>query len=211
MGMFDEMLNGTEGRDDDNGGGGGGNGNRTPEVIARGEFVYSADDVLAGYNLFRKRYIKKQTILRLIIVAIALVSSIFMLVTDGATPITVVCVALCVLCAAWFIKTPIDNRRKTAKAVYDVGEERYGVEITPETVKITLADADVENEEDRPGTLIHLNQYVVDILDTEGIYVIVIAKQKVFVIPKNAFSDNNIIREKLSQAMETRFKIIEEN
>jgi hypothetical protein len=205
MGMFDEMLNGNEGED------GGEVVPAAPEVIARGEFVYSAEDVLAGYNLFRKRYIKKQTILRLIIVAIALASSIFMLVTEGATPITVICVALCVLCAAWFIKTPIDNKRKTAKAVYDVGEERYGVEITRDTVKITLADADVENEEDRPGTLIHLNQYVVDILDTTGIYVIVIAKQKVFVIPKNAFPDNNIIREKLSKAMETRYKITEEN
>ncbi|MDR0903469.1 MAG: hypothetical protein LBM59_02435 [Ruminococcus sp.] len=205
MGMFNDMFG--EGED---------NGEeivvaKLPEVIAKGEFVYSAEDVLAGYRLFRKRYIKKQTILRLVIVAIALASSIFMLVTDGATPISVICVVLCVLCAAWFIKTPIDNKRKTAKAVYDVGEETYGVEITPETIKITLLDTDIENEEDRPGTLIHLNQYVVDILDTEGIYVIVIAKQKVFVIPKNAFDNNAKIREKLSQAMETRFKIIEEN
>ncbi|MDR0987339.1 MAG: hypothetical protein LBL98_06590 [Ruminococcus sp.] len=184
---------------------------KTPEVIAKGEFIYAPEDVIAGYNLFRKRYILKQTILRLVIVGIALASSIFMLVTEGATPITVVCLALCVLCAAWFIKTPIDNKRKTSKAVREVGEERYGVEVTTETVKITLLDEAIENEEDRPGTLIHLNQYVVDILDAVGLYVIVVAKQKVFVIPKGAFRGNDKIREKLSVAMETRYKIIEEN
>ncbi|MDR0974762.1 MAG: hypothetical protein LBL80_03610 [Ruminococcus sp.] len=205
MGMFEEMLGGSEGDDEVI------STPSAPEIIARGEFVYSADDVLAGYTLFRKRYIKKQTILRLVIVGIALASSVFMLITDGFTTIPVICTALCVLCAAWFIKTPIDNKRKTARAVYEVGEERYGVEITPQTIKITLADEEVENEDDRPGTLIHLDQFVVDILDHDKIYVIVIGKQKVFVIPKNAFNDteNASIREKLKMAMEIRYKITE--
>jgi hypothetical protein len=225
MGMFGEMF-GSEDNNEETAA-------PVSEIIAAGEFIYNADDVIAGYKVFRKRYILKQTILRLVLVTVALASSIFMLVTDGASPITVACVALCVLVAGWFIKTPIDNKKKTSQAVKELEGESYAVEFTADTAKILiLSEEPVSSADDittdKPeneitaddnkadastaGTLIHLDQYIVDVLDTNTLYIIVAAKRYVFVIPKSAFDDDtNIkIRDTLRYRMETRYKTIEE-
>ncbi|MDR0944408.1 MAG: hypothetical protein LBM41_07760 [Ruminococcus sp.] len=182
-----------------------------PEILGYGEFTYNAEDVLTGYRFFRKRYIIKQTILRLVLVTIALASSIFMLITDGASPITVACTTLCVLVAGWFIKTPIDNKKKTSEAVKELEGENYAVEFTADTAKIMLSGEN-EDIEENAGTLIHLDQYIVDILDTKTLYIIVAAKRYVFVIPKSAFDDdtNTKIKDTLRYRMETRYKTIEE-
>jgi hypothetical protein len=206
MGMFGEMF-GSEDNNEEN---------VIPasEIIASGEFVYDASDVLEGYRVFRKRYILKQTILRLVLVTIALASSIFMLITDGASPITVACVALCVIVAAWFIKTPIDNKKKTSQAVKELEGESYAVEFTADTAKIMIVsqNEDEENTDESAGTLIHLDQYIVDMLDTKTLYIIVAAKRYVFVIPKSAFDDdtNKKLRDTLRYRLETRYKTIEE-
>jgi hypothetical protein len=137
-----------------------------------------------------------------------------MLITDGASPITVACVALCVLVAGWFIKTPIDNKKKTSQAVKELEGENYAVEFTADTAKIMIAsqNEDEDNTGESAGTLIHLDQYIVDILDTKTLYIIVAAKRYVFVIPKSAFDDDtNIkIKDTLRYRMETRYKTIEE-
>ncbi|MCH5193279.1 MAG: hypothetical protein J1F11_04905 [Oscillospiraceae bacterium] len=59
-----------------------------------------------------------------------------------------------------------------------------------------------------PSTVIHLNEYIVDILDREDVYVLVVRKAYVFIIPKDAFSEdeNKKIREKLSAIMGIRYK-----
>jgi membrane protein implicated in regulation of membrane protease activity len=217
MGIFSEMMSGADGNDEQGGNGEAGNG-VGGEVLGYGEFVYNAGDVLAGYRIFRKRYILRQTILRLVLVTIALASSVFMLITDGASPITITCVALCVIVAAWFIKTPINNKKKTSQAVKELEGESYAVEITADTAKIMLADDKADapaadaSTESAAGTLIHLDQYIVDILDTNTLYIIVAAKRYVFVIPKSAFdSDTNIkIGNTLKSRLETRYKTIEE-
>jgi hypothetical protein len=190
---------------------------KAPEHLAAGEFVYDESDVLEGYRLFRRRYVARQTALRLILAVLALASSLLMLFTDGLKPVPVFCTALCVVVTAWFIKTPIDNKRKTAKSVSELVGETYAVEFTTATLKIALITDTSRNVEDElagdydqelPATLIHLDQYIVDILDTDKIYVIVVAKRYVFVIPKAAFDDetNARIRERLSDIMETRYK-----
>jgi hypothetical protein len=214
MGIFSEMMNGADGVDEQGGNGGGTGSNG--EILGYGEFVYNADDVLTGYKLFRKRYILKQTILRLVLVTIALASSIFMLATDGASPITIACVALCVIVAGWFIKTPIDNKKKTSQAVKELEGENYAVEFTADTAKIMIVsqneDDEADTSDESAGTLIHLDQYIVDMLDTKTLYIIVAAKRYVFVIPKSAFDDdtNKKIRDTLRYRMETRYKTIEE-
>jgi hypothetical protein len=193
---------------------------RATEKLAAGEFVYNESDVLDGYRLFRRRYIARQTALRLILVGLALASSLLMLFTDGFKPMPVICTALCVVVAAWFIKTPIDNKRKTAKSVSELTGETYAVEFTTATLKIALIteisrdaldELAGDYDQELPATLIHLDQYIVDILDTEGIYVIVVAKRYVFVIPKAAFDTetNARIRARLSDIMETRYKTLE--
>jgi hypothetical protein len=216
--------------------------------------------VLAGYKVFRRRYVVKRTVLFLLLSLLALASSIMMLISDGAAMIPLVCVAISTMVTVWFIKTPIENARKTKKAVAELEGEKYSAEITTAAVKITLLSAaesyvdetlELENEitpihevtesaeeetsskgrmtsqvensskaslesnqyitsphAECPATVIHLDQYIVDMIDTGDSYVIVVAKKYVFVIPQSAFTEaeNANVTSRLSAVMDERFK-----
>jgi hypothetical protein len=178
------------------------------ELLAEGEFLYSEKDVLDGYAIFRKRYINKQTAFKLVVGFIALVSSVFMIITEQSKTLPIICAAICVICIAWFIKTPIENAKKTAEAAKTLTGDRYKAEIYADAVRIVLLE-DTE-EDDPPTTIIHLDQYVAEFLSAENIYVIVVAKRYVFVIPKSAFSEEEQakVAERLPIFLDSRYKTI---
>jgi hypothetical protein len=222
---------------------------KKPETLAAGEFVYDGADVLAGYKVFRRRYVVKRTVLFLLLSLLALASSIMMLMSDGASMFPLMCVAISAMVTIWFIKTPFENAAKTKKAVAELEGERYGAEITTAAVKITLlspaesyidetleVDQEItplrettepENEtsgrtefsedeaysQDPASTLIHLDQYIVDMIDTGDSYVIVVAKKYVFVIPQSAFTkdENEKVAARLSDVMDERFKSVKKS
>jgi hypothetical protein len=180
------------------------------ELLAEGEFLYSEKDVLEGYAIFRKRYINKQTAFKLVVGFIALVSSVFMIITEQSKTLPIICAAICVICIAWFIKTPIENAKKTAEAAKTLTGDRYKAEIFADAVRIILLEDTGDETDDPPTTIIHLDQYVAEFLSAADIYVIVVAKRYVFVIPKSAFSEEERakISERLPIFLDSRYKII---
>jgi hypothetical protein len=180
------------------------------ELLASGEFLYSADDVLRGYEIFRKRYINKQTAFKLTVGIIALVSSVFMIITEPVKTLPIICAAICMVCIAWFIKTPIENAKKTRDAAKTLSGDRYKAEIYADAARIVLLEDTDTTGDDPPTTIIHLDQYVADFLSADELYVIVVAKRYVFVIPKSAFSkeEQEKIEERLPMFLDSRYKVI---
>jgi hypothetical protein len=178
------------------------------ELLAEGEFLYSEKDVLDGYAIFRKRYINKQTAFKLVVGFIALLSSVFMIITEPVKTLPIICAAICAVCIAWFIKTPVENAKKTAEAAKTLTGDRYKAEIYADAVRIILLED--SGEDDPPTTIIHLDQYVAEFLSADDIYVIVVAKRYVFVIPKSAFSEEARakVAERLPIFLDSRYKII---
>jgi Ca2+/Na+ antiporter len=256
MGIFSDMFGDKPERDTP----------RKPELLAAGEYVYSGAQVIAGYKIFRRRFVIMRTVLFLVLSVLALTSSVMMIMSDGLTMLSMICTVVSAMVAFWFIKTPVENARQAKKAAAELEGEHYSAEITTTAIKITLleangASADIANEKntdgastenaksngasvdsvntdnanaansdsanesapplevnegtpqsdepyEAPATLIHLDQFIVNIIETADTYVIVVAKKYVFVIPKSAFSDNENarVRERLSEIMESRYK-----
>ena len=68
-----------------------------------------------------------------------------------------------------------------------------------------------EDDEEIPATVIHLNSPVVEIVDTDELFVVCVKKSYVFIIPKSAFETDKVqnIREKLSAIMGIRYTCLE--
>ncbi|MDE6598618.1 MAG: hypothetical protein K2K34_00885, partial [Oscillospiraceae bacterium] len=78
-----------------------------------------------------------------------------------------------------------------------------------EQTKQTEADMALDGEkEEIPATVIHLDSPIVDLIDREDMFILVVKKSYVFIIPKTAFGDDKCekIREKLSVIMGIRYK-----
>lgn len=199
------------------------------DLLAEGDYVSEKEKMLAGYKTFRKRYVLKNFLLRLFIAGLALASSVFMIVTSPAEDrtIPVFCLLLCGFVIGWFISQFVSNKRKYLKSVESLAGIPYHAEIftdkikiadmspTPENVESTEedegdenADQDIENS-GPPATVIHLDSPIVDLLDREGIFILIVKKAYVFIIPKTAFSEEDVktVREKLSVIMGIRYKV----
>ncbi|MDR0947268.1 MAG: hypothetical protein LBM87_05965 [Ruminococcus sp.] len=193
------------------------------KLLARGDFTYNPEAVIAGYDLFRRRYTRKQTALRLMVAFVALGSAIFMVLTETDKKIPIICIVLSLICIAWFIRTPIESRRKNRESLEELKGEEYTAEIYNDTVKIILKnppappqeqeqdDDELANEPaENPFTVIHLEQFAAEFLETETFYLIAVAKKYMFVIPKSAFTDeeNENIRKTLTDELESRYKLL---
>ncbi|MDE6595266.1 MAG: hypothetical protein K2K44_04575, partial [Oscillospiraceae bacterium] len=160
----------------------------------------------------------------LFIVFIALASAVFMVVTSPADDkmIPVFCVVLCVFIAVYFISQNIQNKKKYMASVDGLSGIPYHVEIYTDKIKISdmspieesteevpeETDADSPQEEENPTTVIHLDSSIVDLLDKEDIFILVVKKAYLFIVPKSAFDAEGTqkIKEKLSAIMGIRYK-----
>ena len=197
------------------------------ELLAAGDYVSEKETMLSGYKEFRKRYIMKNLALRLFIVAIAFASAVFMVVTSPADDkmIPVFCVVLCVFIAVYFISQNVQNKKKYMASVDDLSGIPYHVEIYTDKIKISdmspieemPAEASEETEtenssegetEENPTTVIHLDSSIVDLLDKENIFILVVKKAYLFIVPKSAFDSDGTqkVKEKLSAIMGIRYK-----
>jgi len=68
-----------------------------------------------------------------------------------------------------------------------------------------------DNDEGLPSTIIHINDHIVDFLDGEKMYIIVVGKRHVFVVPKSAFTNEETaaVKEKFSILLGIRYKTIQ--
>lgn len=194
------------------------------ELLAAGDYISEKMKMLAGYKEFRKRYVMKNLLLRLFIVALAMASSVFMLVTSssGQRDVPVFCLVLCVAIGAYFISQSVSNKKKYMKGVDSLEGIPYHAEIYTDKIKIsdmspieeiaeeTQSETETESphEEEHPTTVIHLDSPIVDLLDKNEIFILIVKKSYVFIIPKSAFSDEDAqkVKEKLSAIMGIRYK-----
>lgn len=202
---------------------------KPPVLLAKGKYKSDTETILSGYKIFRKRYVFKGLILKLLLVILALASSVMMLVTsDGSSTMPVMMILLCIFIGIYFVSQPVINQKNLKKGLDNLDGSEYEVEITDQTVKISTvippedtseeekteentveeADENKENEE-IPATLIHLDSSIVDFIDYEGMFIICVKKSYVFIIPKSAFTEEEVqaVKEKLSMLMGIRFKI----
>lgn len=206
------------------------------ELLAAGDYVSEKEKMLSGYKEFRKRYIMKNLVLRLFIVALAMASAVFMFVTSSADDkmIPVFCMVLCVFIAVYFISQNVQNKKKYMASVDDLAGIPYHVEIYTDKIKISdmspieksaeeaseevsketeteiSPEEEIPQEEENPTTVIHLDSPIVELLDDHNKYILVVKKAYVFIIPKSAFTkDENLLSiPRLHEIMGIRWKCI---
>ena len=206
------------------------------EFLAKGKYESNADQILKGYKVFQKKYVVKSLIPRLLLAALAIASSIMMIISDpgGKMPVLCLMIALCV--TIYFISQPINNSKNLRKGLDSISGTEYQAEFYTDKVKISTVNfqsdiVEIEKVEDTseqnvqteadiaiygekeaeeiPATIIHLDQPIVDLLDKDDMFILVVNKSYVFIIPKSAFTEDEVqkIREKLSVIMGIRFKL----
>lgn len=197
---------------------------RAPELLAKGRYKSCAETILSGYKTYRKKYVIKSVVLKMLVVLIALASSIMMLLTSEDSMMPVFMIMVCVVIGVYFISEPINHAKKLKNGLADIEGTEYEVEITDQTVKISTVQQDTpeseptetseenaeENPEDEiPATVIHLDSPIVDFIDREDMFIICVKKSYVFIIPKSAFTEDEVqkTREKMSAILGIRFKI----
>lgn len=210
------------------------------ELLAEGEYESNAEEILKGYKVYQKRYVFSSLIWKMLLVLLAVTSSVMMIMTSEDPIIPAMCLMISIAVGIWFITTPVSNRKKLMRGLDIMEETRYKAEFYTDKIKISTCTEDIvekenisekpeqteqtekaeqseqteadmaldgENEE-IPATVIHLDSPIVDLNDREDMFILVVKKSYVFIIPKTAFGDDKCekIREKLSVIMGIRYK-----
>lgn len=214
------------------------------ELLAKGDYESKTEEIMKGYKAFQKKYVFKSLIWKMLLVALALASSVMMIMTSEKGEIMpVLCLMISVCVGIWFISQPINNRKNLVRSLDNLSGTKYEAEFYTDKVKISTipqennsdtqeteisdvteesqtvqpeqaeqSEADLALDGDNneiPATVIHLDSPIVDLMEKEDIFILVVKKSYVFIIPKTAFSneENEKIREKLSVIMGIRYKI----
>lgn len=206
------------------------------ELLAEGEYESNAEEILKGYKVYQKKYVFTSLIWKMLLVALALTSSVMMIITSEDPIMPVMCLMISIAVGIWFISTPVSNRKKLVRGLDSMEGTRYKAEFFTDKIKIsTPMENNVENEnipeelkqtenteqseadlaldgekEEIPATVIHLDSPIVDLIDKEDMFILVVKKAYVFIIPKKAFAEDECqkVREKLSAIMGIRYKIL---
>lgn len=214
---------------------------REPVLLAKAKYKNSAEMIISGYKTFQKKYVYKKVFLKMLLVAIAIASSVLMLLSAEKGDIKpIMMIAVCVVIGVYFISQPIKNRKEVKKSAEQLDGSEYDIEITDQTIKIIMADGenaavydedgekaelsdateeaspseeenkDSEEDNETPATIIHLNG-AVDIIDRDDMFVIIVGKKYVFIVPQDVFSKEELekTRHKLAAVMGIRYKIVD--
>lgn len=214
------------------------------EFLAKGQYESNADQILKGYKVFQKKYVVKSLIPKLLLAALAIASSIMMIMSDPGGMMPIFCLMIAVCVTIYFISQPIVNSKNLRKGLDSISGTEYEAEFYTDKIKISTVnfqsdivevekvdeaaetakeqqteqkeqtEADIaiygeKSAEEIPATIIHLDQPIVDLLDKDDMFILVVNKSYVFIIPKSAFTEDEVqkIREKLSVIMGIRYKI----
>lgn len=206
---------------------------RPPVLLASGRYKSSVQTVMEGYKTYQKKYVIKNTVLKMLLVLLALASSVMMLISSedgGMMPVFLIMICLCA--GIYFINEPINSRKKLKSGLTAIEGTEYEIEITDRTIKISTVDipeeempeetpaeteenaASAEEKEEEyqgpPATIIHLDG-AVEIIDKEDMFIICVSKKYIFIVPKSAFKEDELqtAREKLAAIMGVRFKMVD--
>ncbi len=206
------------------------------ELLAEGEYESRSDEILKGYKVYQKKYVFTSWIWKMLLVALAVTSSVMMIITSEDPMLPAMCLLISISVGIWFVSTPVSNRKKLVRGLDSMEGTKYKAEFFTDKIKISTpveenvetehenqeqaeqtekseqSEADIaldgENEE-IPATVIHLDSPIVDLTDKEDMFILVVKKAYVFIIPKRAFTEDECqrIREKLSAIMGIRYKL----
>ncbi len=206
------------------------------ELLAEGEYESRSDEILKGYKVYQKKYVFTSLIWKMLLVALAVTSSVMMIITSEDPMLPAMCLLISISVGIWFVSTPVSNRKKLVRGLDSMEGTKYKAEFFTDKIKISTpieknveteqkkqeqaeqtekseqSEADIaldgENEE-IPATVIHLDSPIVDLTDKEDMFILVVKKAYVFIIPKRAFTEDECqrIREKLSAIMGIRYKL----
>ena len=202
------------------------------ELLAEGEYESRSDEILKGYKVYQKKYVFTSLIWKMLLVALAVTSSVMMIMTSEDPMLPAMCLLISISVGIWFVSTPVSNRKKLMRGLDSMEGTKYKAEFFTDKIKISTpieesvetvqivqekqekteqSEADIalsgENDE-RPATVIHLDSPIVDLTDREDMFILVVKKAYVFIIPKRAFTEDECqrIRDKLSAIMGIRYK-----
>lgn len=194
---------------------------RPPVLLAKGKYKSSAETVMEGYKTYQKKYVIKNTVLKMLLVLLALASSVMMLISsDDGSMMPVILIMICVCAGIYFINEPISSRKKLKSGLSAVEGTEYEIEITDRTIKISTVEMPEEEKaeetpaeteentvsngeeavsdeekaaEDQgpPATIIHLDG-AVEIIDKEDMFIICVSKKYIFIVPKSAFKEDEL-------------------
>lgn len=202
------------------------------ELLAKGEYKSSKEDILKGFKLFQKKYVYKSVGIQMLIVVLGLVSQILTIFTAAEgedVSFSYMLIVMCVILGGYFLIRPKNTFRKLEDSLGELEGTVYEAEIYTDKIKIsTLYDpyiseeaekeAEAENNDDQeendpdndlpPATIIHLDNAAVEIVESSQLFVVYIKKLNVFVIPKSAFKPYEVmeIKNRLSNIMGVRYK-----
>lgn len=202
------------------------------ELLAEGEYESVSDEILKGYKVYQKKYVFTSLIWKMLLVALAVTSSVMMIITSEDPMLPAMCLLISISVGIWFVSTPVSNRKKLMRGLDSMEGTKYKAEFFTDKIKISTpieesvetvqivqekqekteqSEADIalggENDE-IPATVIHLDSPIVDLTDREDMFILVVKKAYVFIIPKRAFTEDECqrIRDKLSAIMGIRYK-----
>ena len=202
------------------------------ELLAEGEYESVSDEILRGYKVYQKKYVFTSLIWKMLLVALAVTSSVMMIMTSEDPMLPAMCLLISISVGIWFVSTPVSNRKKLMRGLDSMEGTKYKAEFFTDKIKISTpieesvetvqivqekqekteqSEADIalggENDE-IPATVIHLDSPIVDLTDREDMFILVVKKAYVFIIPKRAFTEDECqrIRDKLSAIMGIRYK-----
>lgn len=203
------------------------------ELLAKGEYKSSKEDILKGFKLFQKKYVYKGVFIQMFIVILGLVSQILTIATAAENEdvsFSYMLIVVCFILGIYFLIRPKNTFRKLEDSLGELEGTVYEAEIyTNKIIISTLYDpyiseeaekeaeaaenksADEENDEDSdlpPATIIHLDNAAVEMVESSELFVVYIKKLNVFVIPKSAFKPYEVIeiKNRLSNIMGVRYK-----
>lgn len=202
------------------------------ELLAEGEYESVSDEILRGYKVYQKKYVFTSLIWKMLLAALAVTSSVMMIMTSEDPMLPAMCLLISISVGIWFVSTPVSNRKKLMRGLDSMEGTKYKAEFFTDKIKISTpieesvetvqtvqekqeqteqseADIALEGENDEiPATVIHLDSPIVDLTDREDMFILVVKKAYVFIIPKRAFTEDECqrIRDKLSAIMGIRYK-----
>lgn len=193
------------------------------ELLAKGEYESSTENILKGFKVFQKKYIYKSVALQMLLVLLGLASQIMAIVTAGENEdvsTSYFLSAVCVVLGVYILLRPRNTLSKLEKSIKELKGTIYSAEIYTDKIKISTvydpyisdeAEAEERSEKEKleknesgeeneseeteeiPATIVHLDNSAVELIDTPDLYVLYIKKVNVFVIPKSAFKPYEVM------------------
>ncbi|MGN0643201.1 MAG: hypothetical protein ACI4JJ_08635 [Huintestinicola sp.] len=120
------------------------------ELLAKGEYESSTENILKGFKVFQKKYIYKSVALQMLLVLLGLASQIMAIVTAGENEdvsTSYFLSAVCVVLGVYILLRPRNTLSKLEKSIKELKGTIYSAEIYTDKIKIsTVYDPYISDE-----------------------------------------------------------------